>query len=240
MTTPNHLPARKLETTGRGGARYVFSNHEAPEWLVRSIPGAVEAREAWLQENAKGDALAREYSASGKALVALRASDPRASELEDAERAHKDLGREVDAQAKKALAALRRFDSLAYSGLGTPEEYRAAAAEHALAKHAEAVAAWDALRAALVEREEAHKAAGSPGLDWRRSARVDFRSLASIAGVVAPILGGFDVKALERTVDGEHVPSPAERAAATLAAIKETEAKTVAAVRARGAKEGAN
>lgn len=238
MNPTNHLPARKLEITGRGGAQYLFAHEEPAEWLVRSIPGAIEARDAWHAENAKGAELSRKFRESGRALVALRASDPRASELEDAERAHKDLDRDLAAQAKKALAALRRFDALAYSGLGTPAEYKAKAAEHALAKHAEAQAAYEALLGALRERDEAHAAAGSPGRSWKNTAPVSHRSLASVFGAVAPALEGFDVYALEQTVDGEHVPSAAERAAAAQKAAQEASAQAVAAVRARSVKEG--
>jgi hypothetical protein len=233
MNNPN---PRKIQPTGRGGAKYLFANDEPAEWLVASIPGAAEAREAWHAENAKGADLSRQLVESGKALVKLRQSDPRASELEDAERAHKDRQKAVDAQAKRALAALRRFDGLAYSGLGTPEEYRAAAAEHALAKHAEAVAAWHVLKAAIEEREQAHGAAGSPGRDWRHAAPVNYRNLVSVETVIRPMLESFDVAALKLAAEGQRVPSAAEQAAAALAAAKEAEGAAVAAVKARSRK----
>jgi len=234
MTTNSPRP---IDATGKGGARYRFANDAPPAWLIASIPGAAEALAAAEAENAKGAGLYRDFSASGKALVALRQSDPLASELEAAERAHKALDKTVDAQAKRSVAALRRFDALVHSGIGTPEEYRAMAAEHALAKHAEAEAAWATLRAALTERDQAHASAGSPGRDWRNSAPVNYRNLASVATVVRPMLEGFDLGALKLAAEGQRVPSAAEQAAAALAAAKETEAKAVAAVRARGAKE---
>lgn len=228
---------RQITATGRGGAKYVFAHHEPAEWLVASIPGAVEAREAWHAENAKGAELYREFRASGEALVKLRQSDPLASELEAAERTHKERGKAVDAQAKRSLAALRRFDALAYSGDGTPDEYRAAAAEHALKKHAEAVAAWHALKAAIEERDAAHRSAGSPGRDWRHSAIVNYRSLGNVETVVRPMLEGFDPGALKLAAEGQRVPSAAEQAAAALEAAKEADAKAAASVKHRTAKE---
>lgn len=229
---------RKIEPTGRGGAKYLFENHMPPAWLVASIPGAAEAKAAWEAENAKGAEMAREFRASGSALVKLRGSDPLASELEAPERAHKDREKALTAQSKRAVAALRRFDALAYSGLGTPEEYRAAAAEHALKKHEEAVAAWETLKAAIAEREQAHRSAGSPGRDWRNSAPVSYRNLVSVETVVRPMLEAFDVDALKLTLEGERVPTAAEISQAAIKAHKADGAKAAAAVRARSRKEG--
>ncbi|MCY1233493.1 hypothetical protein D9M72_460380 [compost metagenome] len=229
---------RNIQPTGKGGAKYVFDNDFPPAWLVASIPGAPEALAAFEAENAKGQELARELRASGKALVALRASDPLASELEAAERAHKDREKAVEAQARRSVAALRRFDSLAYSGVGTPEEFRALAAEHALAKHEEAAEAWRTLKAAIAEREEAHRAAGTPGRDWRNSAPVSYRNLQSVATVVGPMIEAFDVAALKLTIEGERVPTAAEMAHAAIEAHKAAEAKAAASVRARSKKEG--
>ncbi|KUM37704.1 hypothetical protein [Arthrobacter sp. EPSL27] len=228
---------RNITATGKGGAQYLFEHHMPPAWLVSSIPGAAEAKAAWEAENAKGAELAREYSASGKALVALRNSDPLASELEAAERAYKAADKAVDAQAKRAVVALRRFDALVY-GTADPAEFKAMAAQHALAKHEEAVAAWATLKAALTEREQAHGAAGSPGRDWRNSAPINYRSLANVETVVRPMLEAFDVAALKLTAEGERVPAAAEIAQAAIEAHKAADAKAVAAVRARSRKEG--
>lgn len=227
---------RSIQPTGKGGAQYTIESYMPPAWLVASIPGAPEAKAAWEAENAKGQELAREFRASGKALVALRDSDPLASELEAAERAHKDRERAVTAQSKRAVAALKRFDALAYSGAGTPEEYRAMAAEHALAKHEEAAALWDALKAALGERDDAWRAAGSPGRDWRNSAPVNMRNIQSVATAVDPMLNAFDLGALKQTIEGERIPTAADRAQAALEAAEALSAKAAAAVRARSRK----
>lgn len=242
--------SRKLETTGRGGAHYFFTNHEPAEWLVASIPGAAEAREAWHAENAKGEELYRAYKAAQKAAPATQWNGEPGSAVpgpahgvtqaawEAGQAAVRAAEATVDAQAKKALAALRRFDALAHSGLGTPEEYKAAAAAHALRKHEEAAAAWEALKAALAEREQAHASAGSPGRDWRNAAPIGYRSLANAETIVRPMIEGFDVAALKLAAEGQRVPSSAEIAAEALRAAKESDAKAAAATRRRSAKEG--
>lgn len=209
MTNP-----RNIQPTGRGGAHYIFENDMPPTWLVSAVPGAAEAKAAWEAENAKGQELYREFQASGRALVKFRSSDPLASELEAAERAHKARQTALEAQARRSVAALRRFDALAYSGAGTPEEYRALAAKHALKKHEEAVAAWETLKAAIKEREQAQASAGAPGRDWRESAPVGYRNLLNVETVVRPMIEGFDVRALQLAANGERVPSAAEREAA--------------------------
>lgn len=112
------------------------------------------------------------------------------------------------------------------------------AAEHALKKHAEAAAAWETLKTAIEEREQAHRAAGSPGRDWRNSAPVTFRNLASVETVVRPMLEAFDVDALKRTAEGEQLPTAAEVAAAARANAEAASASAVSAVRARSRKEG--
>lgn len=81
---------RNIQATGHGGAKYLFEHHMPPAWLVASIPGAAEAKAAWEAGNAKGQELSREHTASGRALVKLRGSDPLASELEKAERTYKE------------------------------------------------------------------------------------------------------------------------------------------------------
>ncbi|WP_164198911.1 hypothetical protein [[Micrococcus luteus] ATCC 49442] len=194
---------RKTTTNNSGTATYVYASDAPPAWLVSAIPGADKAKAAWDAENAKGRELSREFRESGKALVALRNSRPLASELELAERAHADKEHAVKAQAHRALVALQKFDTLAYSGLGTPEAFRAMAAEHALAKHAEAVEAWATLKTAITERDQARNAAGAPGHDWRASAPAHYSSLQSVATVVDSVLDGFDLRALKLTIDGE-------------------------------------
>lgn len=109
------------------------------------------------------------------------------------------------------------------------------AAEHALKKHAEAAAAWETLKAAIEEREQAHRAAGAPG---RNSAPVSYRNLASVETVVRPKINVFDVRALELAAEGQRVPTSAEIAQTAIVARKAAEARAVAAVRARSRKEG--
>lgn len=230
-----HYPG-KIVPTGRGGAQYASEFDMPPAWRVDAVPAAAEAKAAWEAENAKGQELYRQFQASGKSLVKFRSSDPLASELEAAERAHKAVGKALEAQARHAVAALRRFDALVYGSVD-PADFKTMAAEHALKKHEEAVAAWETLKTAIEERERAHKSAGAPGRDWRNSAPVSYRNLASVETVVRPMLEGFDVRALKLTAEGERVPSAAEREAARQKLENDRANAMRAAVRAKNRRE---
>ena len=236
------VTTRKMNASNTGTASYVFANDEAPAWLVSAVPGAAKAREAWIAENAKGRELSRVARESGKALVALRNSRPLAAELALAEREHADKDRAVAAQARRALAALKKFDATVYGADLTPAEYRAMAAEHALAKHAEAVAAWETLTAALGERDVAWTAAGTPGLHWvTRTNALPGDPLGSEAKsekLLAARVEGFDVEAVQRAASGDAVKSAAEIHTDATAAAEEARAKSAAAARKRSHAQG--
>lgn len=238
----NNPQVRKMNAYNTGTATYLFATDEAPAWLVSAIPGAAEAREAWLAENAKGREMGRELRQSGKALVDLRNSRPLTAELELVERAHADKERAVEAQSTRALAALQKFDATVYGAKLSPTAYRELAAAHALAKHTEAAALWEALTAALGERDAAWTAAGSPGKHWvTRSNALPGGPLGAEAKsetLLAARVASFDVEAVKRAADGDKVLSAAEIHAAERAVAEEAIKASAVAARKRSRTQG--
>ncbi|GAA4053505.1 hypothetical protein [Agromyces indicus] len=220
-----------------GRARYVFTTSEPPAWLIDAIPGARDLHDAWQAENARGEELAREWQRSGRELAEFRTTNPLAADLERAERAHAEKQRALDAQAKRALAALRRFDEHVSANLAEVDG-KALAAREALAAHAEAVEAYEVLLSALDRREQAFAAAGRPGIrDWTRTLRNPLGSKKQAEETYRRILEGFDPVAVERVAEGEEVAS---RAALLAQAADETEAQNrrVAAATRKREREG--
>lgn len=236
---------RKMTSYGTGIADYVSTGDHAPAWLISAVEGAAEAKAEWEAENAKGRTLNRERRQLDDALLKLRRDpDVLASELEAAERAHRAKERAVDAQARRSLAALKRFDATVHGDNVNPEEHRKLAAAHALKKHAEAAAAWEVVKAALAERDQARVAAGNPGRHWTDRANVGVTSPLGSAAKSERILDArieaFDVDSVKRAANGEKVKSDAELAAEAKAMAKEAIKASAAAARKRSAAQGFN
>lgn len=175
---------RNMSANSNGTASYTFQQDEAPAWLASAVPGAAEAREAWLAENEKGRELTRAKRAAEKAAPAtkwtltgdgIRVAGPdhgiAYAEWEAGQWAIREAENAVKAQARRSLAALKKFDHAVYGGNLTSDEYRQLAAAHALKKHEEAAAAWEIVKAALGERDAARIAAKdeegrAPGAHW--------------------------------------------------------------------------
>jgi hypothetical protein len=161
--------------TGRGRAHFENPRDAALDEIVEAFPELVAARQAWLDENAKGEELEAAEKAALGALAPLcvpsqivRASGVPIDAFEAAHAAYEAAQRATIAQARRALAALKRFDDLSFDA-ETRSERIAVASTVAAAHHATAVAAWKTLREALDARDLAHKAAASPGRHWSTS-----------------------------------------------------------------------
>ncbi|GAA3697584.1 hypothetical protein GCM10023081_38180 [Arthrobacter ginkgonis] len=188
-----------------------------PAWLIRLTSGAEEALAAWEAL----DAEARTYFDAVRA--ALRAKNElgrmvdgelvpkpgiRAAALEDAQEAVRQAEAAQAAHARKVSAARRKFDTLMQNPSG-PEVRRKAAAEYAIEQHAEVARLWPLLAAALEDRDDAHRVAGSPGRSWENTAGVPsggrFHVVGEAERILSGAIDGFDVDALERVAAGEDV-----------------------------------
>jgi hypothetical protein len=162
-------------TTRGGTAVYVVAANEPPAYLIDAIPGAREAYDRWQAENEAGRNSVTKLAAAQRAVPATRwigsaagddlrrvpNGDTTQAELDEALLVVREAERAVAAQSRRARAALAAFDAL-YIGAASAVETRRVAAEHALAKQAEAEAAWETLQAALAERNDAAHRAGAP------------------------------------------------------------------------------
>ncbi|MFF1634950.1 hypothetical protein [Leifsonia sp. NPDC058248] len=177
MTETEHpLPKPSDDHTryrrARGRALFQEARHEPLNEIVEALPELATARQAWQDENAKGDELDAAERVAAKALDALsvppqrtRAPGVPIDEYEVAQSAYAVAERATIAQSNRALAALKRFDDLTHDP-ATRAERIAVASAVAAAHHATAVAAWKTLREALDARDLAHTAAASPGRHW--------------------------------------------------------------------------
>lgn len=175
----------------------------APE-IVSAIPELAEARAAWQSANEVGFALYADERAAQAVLETLvrppgltRKPGVALPEFEAARDARDAARRAVEAQERRALAALKAYDDLCH-GAEHREAVQAAATKLAASAHEEAVAAWSALRSALTIRDRAHRAAGSPGRAWesRYLGRPEYdRQIAD--GYYAARVDGFDLDAVK-------------------------------------------
>ncbi|MBT2531625.1 hypothetical protein J7E83_05715 [Arthrobacter sp. ISL-48] len=249
---------RKMTAYDSSGiAKYVFESDEAPAWLVASVPGAAEAREAWLAANERGRELTRAKRATEKAAPATKltkiqngvgvtagpAHGVTYAEWESGQFAIREAENAVAAQARRSLAALKKYDGAVYGNTLTADELRQCAAEHALKKHEEAVVAWEALKAILGERDAARNAAGRPGAHWATRSKAVTGELGSEAKserILDARIESFDVEAVRLASTGEKVMSAAEILAAETKALEDAFKAGAVAARKRGRAQGFN
>lgn len=191
-----------------------------PAFLEEITPGAREAREAFEAAVTEADpaAIQAEVKASIAAAYALGRhvdgefvpkQDVTFAEFEAAQ--HRKLAAlKAQEQASRRIGRLRaRYDEIMKGSPADPAARRAAAAKVALAKHDQAVAAWETLRAALDDRDEAWKYAGSPGRDWSRTGTVPAGGrrfvVDTAANIIDGAISGLDVEGLRRVADGEEI-----------------------------------
>jgi hypothetical protein len=145
-----------------------------PEYLIDATPGAREARDRWWAEKEVGSKLSAALVAAQRAFPPTQwigspgntqrvpRGDTTQAQLDAAYLAEREATRAVEAQWKKTRRAFDAFYALFEPDSPASNERRRVAAELALAKHAEAEAAWETLRAALAERNDAARRAGAP------------------------------------------------------------------------------
>jgi hypothetical protein len=145
-----------------------------PEYLIDATPGAREARDRWLAEKDVSDKLGAAVVAAQRAYPPTQwigspgdaqrvpALDTTQAQLDAASLAEREARRAAEEQSKKTRRALEAFRALFGPETPASNERRRVAAERALAKQAEAEAAWETLRAALAERNDASRRAGAP------------------------------------------------------------------------------
>jgi hypothetical protein len=145
-----------------------------PEYLIDATPGAREARDRWLAEQELSGKLHAALVAAQRAYPPTQwigspgnaqrvpKGDTTQAQLDAAYLAEREAARAVEAQRKRTRRALETFHALFEPDSPASYERRRRAAELALAKQAEAEAAWETLRAALAERNDAARRAGAP------------------------------------------------------------------------------
>jgi hypothetical protein len=148
-----------------------------PDWLIDAA-GARQALDAW--QRAEADALplraAQREAIAGAAGFVRWEGQPGEAFMAPARgvsTADFDAKRKASQTAGDAVAAVNRrigraktaYDALIRSGGDTALRNRVAAGV-ALAKHNEAVTAWEIVVRALADRDAAYEYAGRPGVAW--------------------------------------------------------------------------
>lgn len=249
--------AREMTYFSNGTADYVHSDQHAPAWLVAAVPGAAEARDAWLAENERGRELTRAKKAAEKSAPATKftkiqngvgttagpADGVTYAEWEAGQWTIRDAENAVKAQSRRSLAALKKYDSIAYGAAFTPSEVKAIAAEFALKRHADAETLLGELLEALEDRDVAHRVAGSPGRRWEdaRGAVGNTESKrASAEEFFKARLNGYDADAAARVAAGDAVKSAFVLAEDAKRLAEEARKASAAAARKRAGVQGFN
>lgn len=197
------------------------SNGEAnyPEWLMNATPGAHDAKAAWRAALADSKTANQVLAEASAAVSALAHRGPNRPKRDDVPTADYDAALAAESMAatarrkaeQRAKKARMDFDDLMRASAPT---HRATAAQVALSKHEELIAAWETLRQLFVDREEAHYYAGRPGRSWQslRAAGNSFDPFGEkVQAVMRAAIGGFDVRALQDLVaSGPEPTSEAE------------------------------
>ncbi|WP_167140217.1 hypothetical protein [Diaminobutyricimonas sp. TR449] len=218
-----------------------------PAFLIEAIPAVASAAEVVAQAEAAAAEARSAFNAAVKAAsplsrwdngVLVPARGVTTAKFEAAQHAKQEATRVDDAARRRLTAAEKKLVDTVRNVDG--DARRRAAARHALAKQAEALAAWKALTAALDERDAAWNYAGRPGRDWKTQpgARPDrFDGGAGDAARIIDARLNLDVASLEAVADGEIAPTADELTAAAEASAAEANAATAAAARRRSARE---
>jgi hypothetical protein len=248
---------RTMSANSNGTASYTFEQDEAPAWLVSAVPGAAEAREAWLAENERGRELTRAKKAAEKAAPATKltpiqngvgatagpADGVTYAEWEVGQASIREAENAVKVHARRALAALKKYDSIAYGAAFTPSEVKAIAAEFALKRHAAAEALLGELLEALKDRDEAHRVAGSPGRRWEDTpgafGNTEGKQKAAEEFLKARV-SGYDTDAVARVAAGDEVKSAFVLAEDARRLAEEARKASAAAARKRAGVQGFN
>lgn len=183
---------------------------QPPEWFIDACEGARDAHNAWKAAEAEIVPLSAANRAAIQAIQGkgrwegtpgdarmVPASGVTTSELETFRRATSDTGTALAAGQQKVKSAFNRFTGIVHASVGR-DGRRKLAAGVALAKHAEAEAAWKITEASLHDRDEAYRLAGAPGQSWELSAYSTVWEAADFARRVSDAVGfrleGFPVR----------------------------------------------
>ena len=184
---------------------------QPPAWYVDACEGARDAHDAWQAAKAElAPLLAAERAVIQDGLAVIRwdgtpgdarrvpAPGRSTSELEYAVRATAKSGAALAAGHRRVRAAYDRFTKLVHGNGHDRDNVRKLAAEIALAKHAEAAAAWQVVQSALAARDEAYRFAGAPGESWEVAGYRDRPQANDFAGQavthVSKRVDGFPVR----------------------------------------------
>ncbi|WP_210506250.1 hypothetical protein [Naasia sp. SYSU D00057] len=196
-STPRRVSA------SHGTANYPHPTDAPPEWLWRGIARAPEARDAWLEANALGEQLRRDWRRAGSKLADLRDSNPLAAVLEQAQREFDALEHQLADQTRRSKEALQAFDRIVSSGTVGVEERKQLAARYALDQQHRAEQALAELTEALDSRDQAYRIAGTPGVDWRLRPGCDYGKQRFALETVGKRVSYFDSRTVLAAAEGE-------------------------------------